>query len=65
MQFNIKDATTTKMFGSLDDLMIDISTKDLGCREKDVRIIHSGNDEFPYDIRKICTAVTYSVVQLP
>ncbi|HTO14208.1 MAG TPA: arginine deiminase family protein [Edaphocola sp.] len=52
MQFNIKDINKPKMFESLDELLIDISTKDLGCKEKDVKIILSGNDIFPYDMRE-------------
>lgn len=52
IQFNIKNVDKPVQFDSLEELLIDISTKDLGCKEKDVKIILSGNDEFPYDMRE-------------
>lgn len=52
IQFNSKSMDTPIHFDSLEELLIDISTKDLGCKEKDVKIILSGNDEFPYDMRE-------------
>lgn len=51
-QFNIKNIEKQIHFDSLEDLLIDISTKDLGCKEKDVKIIFSGNNIFPYDARE-------------
>ena len=51
-QFNIKNLEKTKNFESLEELLIDISTKDLGCKPKDVKIIFSGNNVFPYDARE-------------
>src|SRR5690606_30768289 len=41
-----------KSFESLEELLIDISVSDLGCAPENVRIILSGNDEFPYDARE-------------
>jgi len=52
IQFNIKNVDKPIHFDSLEELLIDISTKDLGCKERDVQIILSGNDEFPYDMRE-------------
>ena len=52
IQFNSKNIDKPTYFESLEELLIDISTKDLGCKEKEVKIILSGNDEFPYDVRE-------------
>jgi arginine deiminase len=52
LQFNKSNVDKPIQFDSLEELLIDISTKDLGCKEKDVKIILSGNDEFPYDMRE-------------
>ncbi|MNY16388.1 Arginine deiminase [compost metagenome] len=52
IQFNSKNIDKPIYFESLEELLIDISTKDLGCKEKEVKIILSGNDEFPYDVRE-------------
>ncbi|MCX8481554.1 MAG: arginine deiminase family protein, partial [Sediminibacterium sp.] len=38
-------------FDSIEALLIDISTKDFNCTEP-VKIIYSGNDEFPYSLRE-------------
>lgn len=52
LQFNKATIDKPIQFDSLEELLIDISTKDLGCKQKDVKIILSGNDEFPYDMRE-------------
>src|SRR5690606_14755021 len=39
-------------FDTVEDLLRDISVTDLGCRPDSVRIILSGNDKFPYDVRE-------------
>lgn len=52
IQFHIKNLDKPTHFDSLEELLVDISTKDLGCKEKDVKIILSGNNEFPYDARE-------------
>jgi arginine deiminase len=36
----------------LDGLLRQISVTDFGCRAEDVKIVYSGNDEFPYDERE-------------
>ena len=51
IQFNIKDIEHPVIFDNLEDLLEDISRKDLGCKEK-VKFIYSGNNEFPYDARE-------------
>lgn len=50
IQFNRKDLEKTTSFESLEDLLIDISVNDLGC--KSARMIYSGNNIFPYDARE-------------
>jgi arginine deiminase len=50
IQFHRKDVSKPVYFDSLEDLLVDISTKDYGC--KDTRFIFSGNNEFPYDARE-------------
>lgn len=50
IQFHRKDVSRPVYFDSLEDLLVDISTKDYGC--KDTRLIFSGNNEFPYDARE-------------
>ncbi|WP_257668202.1 arginine deiminase family protein [Parapedobacter tibetensis] len=52
IQFNKKDITKSHYFDSLEDLLIDISVTDLGCSAGSVRIIWSGNNEFPFDARE-------------
>jgi len=51
IQFNKKDPGSPVSFDSLEDLLLDISRNDLGCKEK-VRFILSGNNEFPFDARE-------------
>lgn len=51
IQFKKKDVENPRYFDNLEDLLIDISENDLGCREK-VRFIYSGNNEFPFDARE-------------
>ncbi|WP_336514686.1 arginine deiminase family protein [Pollutibacter soli] len=51
IQFNKKDIDHPKHFESLEDLLIDVSKNDLGCKEK-VKFIYSGNNEFPFDARE-------------
>ncbi|SEL05670.1 arginine deiminase family protein [Parapedobacter koreensis] len=52
IQFEKADTAHPRFFESLEDLLIDVSVSDLGCAAEDVRIILSGNDEFPYDARE-------------
>ncbi len=51
IQFKKKDINKPVYFDSLEDLLIDISVNDLKCREK-VKLIYSGNNEFPFDTRE-------------
>src|SRR5258708_11588456 len=51
IQFRKKDPGNPEYFGSLEDLLTDISKNDLECTEK-VRFIYSGNNEFPFDARE-------------
>jgi arginine deiminase len=37
---------------NLEDLLMQISVEDLGCRSEDVRFVYSGNNEFPYGARE-------------
>ncbi|MCU0404401.1 MAG: arginine deiminase family protein, partial [Chitinophagaceae bacterium] len=50
IQFRSKEIDKPVYFDSLEDLLSDISIKDLGC--KDVNIIFSGDNVFPYDARE-------------
>lgn len=50
IQFHRKDIEKPVYFDSLEDLLIDISKNDLG--SNDVKVIFSGNNEFPYDARE-------------
>ncbi len=52
VQFDKEDVAQPRYFDSLEDLLIDISVADLKCNPIDVRIILSGNNEFPYDARE-------------
>lgn len=52
IQFTNKTGFEPRYFTSLEDLLIDISVRDLKVAPEDVRIILSGNDEFPYDARE-------------
>jgi len=48
----------------LDGLLRQISVQDFGCRLEDVRILYSGNNEFPYDEREQWTdACNYLAVR--
>jgi arginine deiminase len=49
-QFVKKDINKPIYFDSLEDLLLDISKTDLGC--KDAKFIFSGDNEFPYDARE-------------
>ncbi|MFY7899716.1 MAG: arginine deiminase family protein, partial [Chitinophagaceae bacterium] len=51
LQFHKNNPDNPIAFESLEDLLIDISKTDLGCTT-DVRIIFSGNNEFPYSARE-------------
>ncbi|HLK28016.1 MAG TPA: arginine deiminase family protein [Puia sp.] len=51
IQFKKKDIENPKTFDNLEDLLIDISENDLGCKDK-VKFIYSGNNEFPFDARE-------------
>ncbi len=50
-QFKRKDIENPVHFDSLEELLIDISEKDLGVEGK-VKMIYSGNNEFPFDSRE-------------
>lgn len=52
IQFEKNNIANPRRFESLEDLLVDISVSDLGCSAADVRIILSGNNEFPYDARE-------------
>jgi arginine deiminase len=51
IQFRKKDVENPKYFDNLEDLLVDISENDFGCKEK-VKFIYSGNNEFPFDARE-------------
>lgn len=51
MQFRKSMPDTPVHFESLEDLLIDISKTDLKCRGE-IKIIYSGNNEFPYSVRE-------------
>jgi arginine deiminase len=51
IQFSKKNIDNPVYFDNLEDLLIDVSRTDLGCREK-VKFIYSGNNEFPFDARE-------------
>ena len=51
LQFNKNNPEEPKAFESLEELLIDISKTDLGCTGE-VKIIFSGNNEFPYSARE-------------
>lgn len=52
LQFKKGDLSNPKRFQSLEALLIDISIRDLGSAPEEVRVIMSGNNEFPYDARE-------------
>ncbi|MBZ4187830.1 arginine deiminase family protein [Niabella beijingensis] len=51
LQFRKNNIAKPVRFSSLEDLLTDISRKDLKVKGK-IEIIHSGNDEFPFDLRE-------------
>ncbi len=51
LQFHKNNPGNTISFDSLEDLLVDISKTDLQC-EEEVKIIFSGNNEFPYSARE-------------
>jgi arginine deiminase len=51
IQFRKKEPDNPKYFDNLEELLIDISKKDLAC-EEDVKLIYSGNNQFPFDTRE-------------
>jgi arginine deiminase len=51
IQFRKNKLDSPRYFDTLEDLLIDISTKDLGCTDE-VKFIYSGNNEFPFDARE-------------
>uniref|UniRef100_UPI003342321B arginine deiminase family protein n=1 Tax=Parapedobacter pyrenivorans TaxID=1305674 RepID=UPI003342321B len=52
LQFEKGKESEPRRFHSLEDLLVTISVDDLGCAPESVRIILSGNNEFPYDARE-------------
>ena len=52
IQFRKKNIDQPVYFDSLEELLVDISVNDLGCKKEDVRMIFSGNNQFPYDARE-------------
>lgn len=52
IQFNQDPDIAPIYFNSVEDLLTDISVRDLGADRQDVKIILSGNDVFPYDARE-------------
>lgn len=52
VQFKKKNIDQPVYFDSLEELLTDISVTDLGCKKEDVRMIFSGNNQFPYDARE-------------
>src|SRR5690606_26517212 len=52
LQFQKNNLSSPRQFTSLEALLVDVSVADLGAAPDDVRIILSGNDEFPYDARE-------------
>jgi arginine deiminase len=51
-QFKKSDPNNSTHFDSLEGLLIDISKTDFHCKEVDIKIIFSGNNEFPYSARE-------------
>lgn len=52
IQFKKKSIDEPVYFESLEELLTDISVNDLGCKKEEVKMIFSGNNEFPYDARE-------------
>ncbi len=51
LQFHRNDPDNPVSFESLEDLLVDISKNDLACADE-VKILFSGNNEFPYNARE-------------
>ena len=51
-QFTKGHYANPRVFQSLDELLIDISVNDFGCPSEMVRILLSGNNQFPFDARE-------------
>jgi len=51
LQFHKNDPDNPVSFESLEDLLVDISKNDLKCVDE-VKILFSGNNEFPYNARE-------------
>lgn len=51
IQFHKNNISNPVYIDNLEDLLTDISTNDLKCKEK-VKFIYSGNNKFPYDVRE-------------
>lgn len=51
-QFEKGNGTAPRSFQSLEELLVDISVRDFGCLPEKVRILLSGNNQFPYDARE-------------
>lgn len=51
IQFRKKDIDNPTYFDNLEELLVDISENDFGCKGK-VSFIYSGNNEFPFDARE-------------
>ncbi|WP_298300011.1 arginine deiminase family protein [Hydrotalea sp.] len=51
-QFHKNDPENSVHFNSLEELLIDISKNDFHCKEDEIKIIFSGNNEFPYSARE-------------
>lgn len=51
IQFRKKDIESPVYFDNLEDLLVDISEKDLWSKDN-VKFIYSGNNEFPFDARE-------------
>src|SRR5690606_20941023 len=51
-QFKKGNVAAPRSFQSLEELLVDISVVDFGCDPEHVRILLSGNNQFPYDARE-------------
>lgn len=50
-QFHKSNISEPVYFDNLEDLLVDVSKNDLGCKGK-VSFIYSGNNQFPFDVRE-------------
>jgi arginine deiminase len=50
-QFKRSDINNPVYFDNIEDLLNDVSRKDLNCKEKTI-FVYSGNNEFPFDTRE-------------